>query len=100
VLPTDELCSDGLDNDCDGTIDTADTHCATTVPPSAGCGYSAHSGGHLSGERSERQDVGPLGHVEQLGRSCEGHAIDEIVFANLATLGTGNSDENGDLVLQ
>ncbi|MEZ4272604.1 MAG: hypothetical protein R3C68_14595 [Myxococcota bacterium] len=26
-LPTPEACDDGLDNDCDGDIDAADTNC-------------------------------------------------------------------------
>lgn len=48
VLPSYELCSDGEDNDCDGTIDSADTNCSTAIPPGdTGCGCASSPPGHL-----------------------------------------------------
>jgi hypothetical protein len=59
VLPTYELCSDGLDNDCDGTLDSADPSCSTTSQPDSGCGCNAGGTGGTS-DRSELP-VGGLG---------------------------------------
>ena len=36
VLPHDEICDDGIDNDCDGTTDTEDDDCEPTPNPAAG----------------------------------------------------------------
>jgi hypothetical protein len=59
VLPSYELCSDGLDNDCDGWVDSADSSCATALPPPDGCGCHARGPAGLPGRRGGGGGAGP-----------------------------------------
>lgn len=50
-------------------------------------------------KKSKCKNIGALRNFKKFGCTRKGYGINDVFFANLATLGTGNSDEYGDLVL-
>jgi hypothetical protein len=49
-------------------------------------------------ETLERYNISSFRNFKQLGCTGEGYGINDLCFANLATFGTGNSDENRNFV--
>jgi hypothetical protein len=64
-VPVTEVCTDGVDNDCDGLVDCADSNCSTNPACTGGCGAKGTSC-TANSQCCSNKCVGPAG-----GKTCK-----------------------------